>query len=101
MFESQQLKSIEFELANKCNARCPQCPRYSNGKLIQGLNKDELTFDDIKNSISVEIIQQLEFVTFKGTTGDPIVAKDFIKILQYFKLHNPNIKVYIATNGGL
>jgi len=101
MFDASELQSIEFELANKCNARCPQCPRYSQGKLIPGLNKHELTFEDIKSAISIETIQQLKEVIFKGTTGDPIVAKDFIPILKYFKAHNNNIKVWIATNGAL
>ena len=101
MFRSQQLKSIEFELANKCNARCPQCPRYSQGKLIKGLNKDEITLDDITKSISIDMIKKLTSVIFKGTTGDPIIAKDFIPILKYFKQHNADMEVWIATNGGL
>lgn len=101
MFRSNELESIEFELANKCNARCPQCARFSQGKLINGLNKDELFFDDICNSISIETIANLKSVVFKGTTGDPIIAKDFVPILKYFKANNSNIKVWIATNGSL
>ena len=101
MFDIQQLKSIEFELANKCNAKCPQCPRYTKGRLLQGLNKDELSLQDIKQSIDTTIISGLVSVIFKGTTGDPIIAKDFLNIVQHFKQHNPKIKVWIATNGGL
>lgn len=101
MFDVTELKSIEFELANKCNARCPQCPRYSNGRLITGLNKHELFLNDIKKSIAVATIKNLSHVTFKGTTGDPIIARDFLSILTYFKEINPSIKVWIATNGGL
>ena len=101
MFDIQQLESIEFELANKCNARCPQCPRYSKGRLLKGLNKDELTLQDIKQSIDYTTISKLKSVIFKGTTGDPIVAQDFLYIVEHFKQHNPKIKVWIATNGGL
>ncbi len=101
MFDIQQLESIEFELANKCNAKCPQCPRYTKGRLLQGLNKDELSLQDIKQSIDTKIISGLRSVIFKGTTGDPIIAKDFLNIVEYFKQHNPKIKVWIATNGGL
>jgi MoaA/NifB/PqqE/SkfB family radical SAM enzyme len=101
MFRSNQLQSIEFELANKCNARCPQCPRYSQGKLIPHLNKNELTLTDIKQSISEQIIANLDEVIFKGTTGDPIIAKDFLSIVKHFKTVNKNIKVWIATNGSM
>ena len=101
MFRSDQLQSIEFELANKCNARCPQCPRYSQGKLIPHLNKNELTLTDIKQSISEQIIANLNEVIFKGTTGDPIIAKDFLSIVKHFKTVNKNIKVWIATNGSM
>ena len=101
MFDIQQLESIEFELANKCNARCPQCPRYSKGRLLQGLNKNELTLQDIKQSIDDTTIKKLKSVIFKGTTGDPIVAQDFLHIVEHFKKHNSKIKVWIATNGGL
>jgi MoaA/NifB/PqqE/SkfB family radical SAM enzyme len=101
MFESQQLKSIEFELANKCNARCPQCPRYSQGKLIPNLNKNELTLADIQQSIAEQTIANLDEVIFKGTTGDPIIAKDFLSIVKHFKSINANIKVWIATNGSM
>ena len=101
MFDISELESIEFELANKCNARCPQCPRYSQGKLVPGLNKHELSLQDITSSISTVTISKLKQVIFKGTTGDPIIAKDFVPILKYFKKHNPAIKVWIATNGAL
>ena len=101
MFRSNQLQSIEFELANKCNARCPQCPRYSQGKLVQGLNKHELNLNDIINSVEISTVKNLKAITFKGTTGDPIMAKDFINILKHFKKYNPTIKVWIATNGGM
>ena len=101
MFDISELQSIEFELANKCNARCPQCPRYAHGKLVNGLNKHELSLEDIKKSISTQTIQQLEQIIFKGTTGDPIIAKDFINIIDWFKTCNPSIRIWIATNGGL
>jgi MoaA/NifB/PqqE/SkfB family radical SAM enzyme len=101
MFDITELKSIEFELANKCNAKCPQCPRYVNGRLVQGLNKNEIFLQDIQKSIAPDTIKNLSHVTFKGTTGDPIIAKDFLSIVKYFKTLNPTIKVWIATNGSM
>jgi len=95
------IDSIEIELANKCNARCPQCPRYDNNhRLIPGLNKNEITLETFKK-IDVDIIQNLKKLDFKGTTGDPIIAKDLIPILEYTKNINNKCQINLATNGGL
>jgi MoaA/NifB/PqqE/SkfB family radical SAM enzyme len=96
---TQQIDSIEIELANKCNAKCPQCPRYDTGlKLIPGLNKDELTLEDFKN---IDFVDELKHISFCGATGDPIVAKDLVPIVNYIKDINPSCKITISTNGSL
>ena len=51
------IDSIEIELADKCNARCPQCPRYDNNhRLVKGLNKNEITLDTFKQ---IDVIKNL------------------------------------------
>ena len=53
---TQTIDILEVELANKCNARCPQCPRYDDGRLRPGLNKDEITLQTFTN-IDKDIIK--------------------------------------------
>jgi MoaA/NifB/PqqE/SkfB family radical SAM enzyme len=96
---TQSITSIEIELANKCNAKCPQCPRYDTSlKLIPGLNKDEITLDVFKN---IDCIGQIQHIDFCGATGDPIVAKDLLPIVNYIKKINPTCRITISTNGSL
>ena len=96
---TQQIDSIEVELANKCNARCPQCPRYDSGlKLIPGLNQDEITLDVFKN---IDCVANLRNIDFCGATGDPIVAKDLIPIIQYIRSINQTCRITVSTNGSL
>ena len=96
---TQTIDSIEIELADKCNARCPQCPRYDASlNLIPGLNKNEITLDIFKN---IDCIEQVKHFNFCGATGDPILAKDLIPIVNYIKEVNPTCKITISTNGSL
>ena len=100
MFTST-VKWLEVELANKCNARCPQCPRYDlNLKLVPGLNKNEITLDSFKN-IDHDVLQGLEILDLKGATGDPIIAKDLLPILNHVRSINETCKINLATNGSL
>lgn len=93
------IDSIEIELADKCNARCPQCPRYDNNhRLVKGLNKNEITLDTFKQ---IDVIKNLKHLDFKGTTGDPIIAKDLIAIIDYVRQINKHCSIGIATNGSL
>ena len=97
---TQTIDIREVELANKCNARCPQCPRYDDGRLRPGLNKDEITLQTFTN-IDKDIIKNLKTISFKGTTGDPIISKDFFSIIEYIRSINQTLEIEVATNGGL
>ena len=95
------IDKIELELANKCNARCPQCPRYNNEhRLVPGLNKDEIDLEIFKQ-IDKDIIVNLKTIDFKGATGDPIIAKDLIPIIKYIREINYHCNIGLATNGSL
>ena len=50
---------------------------------------DELTLDDIKGIFKPKFIKQLKAMQLCGNHGDPIVARDTLEVLQYFREHNP------------
>jgi MoaA/NifB/PqqE/SkfB family radical SAM enzyme len=106
MFTSN-ITSIEIELANKCNARCPQCPRHQSNlggtdlRLEPGLNKDELNYDTFTKNVDVDILKQLVIVDFCGITGDPVIAKDFLPILKHIRKHNSKCLIKVSTNGSI
>lgn len=100
MYEFSSIKSIHFELSDKCNASCPQCARnQSGGKVNPQLPLVELSLDDIKKIVPKELLIQLKSALFCGNYGDPILAKEMVEILEYFREINPEIYLSINTNG--
>jgi len=91
---------ITFELTNRCNARCPLCPR--TGKLEGGISLTVANpgFMDI----SIEMIEKLcqgpsSDFSYCGNFGDPIAHP---KAMDIFKLVESNgIRQHINTNGSM
>jgi MoaA/NifB/PqqE/SkfB family radical SAM enzyme len=91
---------ITFELTNRCNARCPLCPR--TGKLEGGISLTVANpgFMDI----SLEMIEKLcqgptSDFSYCGNFGDPIAHP---KAMDIFKLVESNgIRQHINTNGSM
>jgi len=68
---------------------------------MSGLNKDEIYLDDIKRAIKPTYFQNIKKVIFKGTTGDPIIAKDFVNIIKHIRNINESCTINVSTNGSL
>ena len=88
-----------FHLTEKCNLNCKYCYEKNKGTL-------ELTFDDIKNIMDIEVKNKSKscVITFFG--GEPLIKKDLIyETINYAKkLEKENdIKFLysITTNGTL
>jgi MoaA/NifB/PqqE/SkfB family radical SAM enzyme len=93
-----QLYHWHFELSSKCALACPRCPRTEMPQ-TPWLQK-EISLENFKNILSVELLQDhVKRLTFCGDVGDPIYAKDFLKIIAYVKSINPKIHIYTITNG--
>lgn len=102
MYEVENVKRLHIELSSRCNASCPACSRnYSGGPVADDLELTELSLDDIKRMVPVEIAKNLIGINFCGNVGDPGMAPDLIPILEYFREHSPKIAQQIRTNGGM
>lgn len=100
MLDYDTIETLHIEVTDKCNASCPQCARnQSGGKVNSHLPLVELSLNDIKKIVPVELIHRLKMALFCGNFGDPIVAKETLEILEYFREINPNINLSINTNG--
>jgi MoaA/NifB/PqqE/SkfB family radical SAM enzyme len=100
MYKLEDIRDVHLELTTKCQARCPMCPRRINGGPLNPLiTLDEITLDTFKEWFTVEFIQQLDSLFMCGNLGDPIIAKDCAKILEYLRETNPNIRLSMHTNG--
>ena len=85
-----------LEVSSKCSLKCPRCPRTEHpDKFVV----TELTLDFVKNMFTDKILSNTKRVLFCGGEGDPIYAKDFLDIIQFFKNYSKDIQIIITTNG--
>lgn len=86
------VKKLHIEPTNRCNSRCPHCPR-TNSISIKNSGIKELTLDLIKKIN----ISRLTHVFMCGNYGDPILCDEIYDICDYFKDYDLNID----TNGSI
>jgi MoaA/NifB/PqqE/SkfB family radical SAM enzyme len=100
MYNIAEIESVHFEITNKCQARCPMCPRrILGGPENPFVEQAEILLDDFKKWFPVYFIKSLKNFIMCGNLGDPIVAKDTLKIFEYIKDINPGIELHMHTNG--
>lgn len=100
MYNLSDIKTLHIELTNKCQASCPMCARNLQGGVVNPfIHETEITYDFFIKWFSVDFIKQLDRVLLCGNLGDPIIAKDILKIYQYCRDNNQNIKLSLNTNG--
>ena len=100
MYNIDYIKEIHLEITNKCQARCPMCPRRRHGgPMNPNLIETEIGLGTFKTWFAPDFIKKLNHLYMCGNYGDPIVAKDTLEIFQYLKEINPNITLAMYTNG--
>lgn len=100
MYNFNEITSIHLEVTSKCQARCPMCPRrVQGGPMNPFVDLEEITLELFQKWIPPSLIKQLESLSMCGNLGDPILAKDTLKILQYVRQMNPSVDIQFHTNG--
>lgn len=85
-----------IELSSICTLRCPRCPR---AEVPESLLNRQLDLDFFTQQIGAEVIKKIRKITFCGNDGDPIYCRQFLDIIIWIKLQNPDIHLVIITNG--
>lgn len=98
---THDIKVLHLEPTTVCNARCPQCARENPDLYDDNINRAELTLGKCRELFSTEFIKNLDKMFMCGDFGDPVAAKDTLKILKYFKTINPSIVLGLNTNGSI
>ena len=101
MYSFSDIKILQLEISNHCNAACPQCPRnYFGGKTISTLPLNRWTLNDFKKLFTIELLSSIKEIYFCGTYGDPLTNLHIVDMCSFIKNANSDIRVGIHTNGG-
>tara|TARA_B100000902_G_scaffold370024_1_gene394770 strand:+ start:2149 stop:3174 length:1026 start_codon:yes stop_codon:yes gene_type:complete len=90
------LEHWHIELCSKCTLKCPRCSRQ---EVPDGLVNRDLTLQWFQDNFKGKLLSEVRKLTFCGDDGDPIYAKDLLKVLEWFRQQNSNIQFVIVTNG--
>jgi len=102
MFNLDTITEYQLEITSYCNAACPQCPRNINGAGVNPhMPLKHLDRAVISKAFTKDIVSKCKQIFFCGSYGDPIMHPEFLDILEDFRAKNPNVWLYIHTNGGV
>ena len=96
MYRFQDIKSIHFEPTQRCQAACPMCDR-TNNPLIKNA---EISIEQFKQIIDVNLAQQLDGFYMCGNHGDPMIAKDTLDMYEWLRYNNNEMWLGMITNAG-
>ena len=99
MYKYTEIKSVHLEITSKCNASCPMCLRnISGGALNPQLPLTELSLEDLQHIFPKPFLQQLKRIYMCGNYGDPIMAKDTLSALSFFRETKPELSLSLFSN---
>ena len=92
------IKKVDIEITNKCNARCPGCIRTVNGDTHPFLqsNVTEWSLEYFKSIISKDVVNGKTFI-LGNTVEDPLMNKNIVSIVEYILENNGRVKIYTNT----
>ena len=114
--QESDIGRIQIELTNYCNAACPQCERHhlkelsdtkpkdrweGNTSFDLSLNDTYISLKEIKETFVKGRWKHLDDIHYCGNVDEPVINPDIIEIIKYMDTLAPNIKMHIATNGGI
>ncbi|WP_432832876.1 radical SAM protein [Dactylosporangium sp. CA-092794] len=101
MYRYDEIRHVHIEPSTRCNAACPMCPRNMNGATSPGLRLTDLSIEDIRRLLDAEFLGRLVGVDFCGAYGEPVLAPDILKIVEYVRRGGPACRMVLYTNGGI
>ena len=117
--QESDIGRIQIELTNYCNAACPQCERFHLKELSEqtpeerevrwkgstnwdlSLNNTYISLKEIKETFIKGRWKHLDNIHYCGNVDEPVINPDIIEIIKHMDTLAPNIKMHIATNGGI
>jgi len=103
MFNADHRYKIHWELTDRCNLKCPMCPRndiFDHCRPVQEVQNIQYFLDDVKQYFPDNFLKRLARIDFSGNFGEPCVARDFYKIVE-FLVKNYSITIMVSTSGSM
>ena len=102
MYNLNDIKSVQIEITERCNAACPACTRnYFGYSANPGIWTGNMTLEQFKILLPEEFLQQLDDVSFCGNLGDAQMNPYLHDMVEYLFSVNPGIWVCLNTNGSM
>ena len=92
-----------IDISTFCNASCPQCHRTNQANIQEKqywLKLIQVKLKEFQKRFPIKDLNRYREITFCGTWGDPMMAKDIHEICEYI-LQNSKTQIRINTNGGM
>ena len=104
----KQVKKLQLEVSNYCNARCPACAREKSitkdDKQHIGINDTYVNLDTFKKWFdNGDFFWSLRLIDFCGNYDEPTTNPDLLDIIEWIYTSGKfscQLQVNIATNGG-
>lgn len=100
LYRAEQVKAIHLEITSRCNAACPMCARnVLGGKDNPYLPLTEISLQDFRLMMDAgRFLTHVDKLFMCGNYGDPVAAKDTLRILQWCRQMNPGIRLGMNSN---
>lgn len=96
MYRANEIRHIHFEPTQRCQALCPMCDRTNNPHMKNA----EISLQQFKKILNIDFIKQLNSFLMCGNHGDPLIAKDTLKMYEWLRKNNPKLYLHMTTNAG-
>ena len=95
MLTVNDIRVLDIETINNCNAGCALCLRHPGMR-----TNDALDWAQVTQQVPLQVWQNLTTINFNGTTGDNIMHPDIFNIVGW-TVNNTTAFINIHTNGSL
>tara|TARA_B100002019_G_C21259557_1_gene595899 strand:+ start:1371 stop:2465 length:1095 start_codon:yes stop_codon:yes gene_type:complete len=110
--KAKDVKKLQVEITNYCQARCPECARekiFTSGidnstPYVFEINNKYVTLEQFKGWVQNDEWSSLQLIDICGNYDEPCTNPELIDIVEWIlqsKLFDQNLQVNIATNGGI
>ena len=100
MLIDREIKILQLEPTNVCQAECPMCARETNQQFDKKL-QHHLTMSQILQVIDYDDISRLDKMFMCGVYGDPAAGRNTLSIFENFRKINSDITLGMNSNGAL